>query len=115
MVNHYVPLATFRDHVAVIEDNPISVAKDPPAGDIDVDLDDPTLRRVTPPTVSPSPRHSRRHLPLLTAFFRDNAGLLLIALSQGFASLMGVFVKKINGLDPPVHPLEVSADRKSGR
>ncbi|KAI0704437.1 EamA-like transporter family-domain-containing protein [Cerioporus squamosus] len=39
--------------------------------------------------------------------FDSNTGLLLISLSQGFASLMGVFVKKLNELDPPVHPLEL--------
>ncbi len=39
---------------------------------------------------------------------RSNTGLLLISLSQGFTSLMGVFVKKLNELDPPVPPLEVS-------
>ena len=42
-------------------------------------------------------------------FLRDNAGLLLVALSQVFGSLMGVFVKKLNEFDAPVHPFEVSA------
>ncbi|RDX50712.1 DUF6-domain-containing protein [Lentinus brumalis] len=39
--------------------------------------------------------------------FRSNTGLLLISLSQGFTSLMGVFVKKLNELNPPVPPLEL--------
>ena len=109
--NDYVPLATYRNHAAEIEHNAISVAiPDPSVDDFDSQLHDPTLRRVTPSIVSSSPRHPRRHLRRFTAFFRDNAGLLLIALSQGFASLMGVFVKKLNALDPPVHPLEVSID-----
>ena len=36
-----------------------------------------------------------------------NSGLLLIAQAQGFASMMGVLVKKLNELDPQVHPFEV--------
>ncbi|KAI1789856.1 EamA-like transporter family-domain-containing protein [Ganoderma leucocontextum] len=87
MAYDYVPLGTFRDAAGI--DCNITVAE--PA-----DIDDPT----------PQSRHYR-YLHLLTAFFSENAGLLLIALSQGFASLMGVFVKKLNGLDPPVHPLEL--------
>jgi hypothetical protein len=47
----------------------------------------------------------------LIAAVRDfgisNAGLLLIALSQAFAAFMNVSVKMLNGLDPPVHALEV--------
>lgn len=40
--------------------------------------------------------------------FDNNTGLLLIALSQAFTSLMGVFVKKLNAIEPPVPPAEVS-------
>ncbi|KAI0822122.1 drug/metabolite transporter [Trametes gibbosa] len=39
--------------------------------------------------------------------FDNNTGLLLIALSQAFMSLMGVFVKKLNAIDPPVPPVEL--------
>ncbi|KAH9850407.1 drug/metabolite transporter [Lenzites betulinus] len=39
--------------------------------------------------------------------FDNNTGLLLIALSQAFTSLMGVFVKKLNAIDPPVPPQAV--------
>ncbi|KAM5541606.1 hypothetical protein V8D89_004796 [Ganoderma adspersum] len=121
MAYHYVPLATFRD-AAGIEDDNITVAAPStsaaiavdldPDGDldvIDVDADaSPTPLALRSP---PSPRwhHYRSYLRLSAEFFSGNAGLLLIALSQGFASLMGVFVKKLNGLDPPVHPLEMWA------
>ncbi|KAI0694045.1 EamA-like transporter family-domain-containing protein [Cytidiella melzeri] len=37
----------------------------------------------------------------------NNAGLLYIGSSQAFFSLMNVFVKKLNSLDPPVPPLEL--------
>ena len=56
-----------------------------------------------------APRQLSRYAHLCADFFRDNAGLLLIALSQGFTSIMGVFVKMLNALDPPVHPFEVGA------
>ncbi|KAI0367888.1 drug/metabolite transporter [Pilatotrama ljubarskyi] len=36
-----------------------------------------------------------------------NTGLLLIALSQAFASLMGVFVKKLAAAEPPIPPVEL--------
>jgi hypothetical protein len=35
----------------------------------------------------------------------NNAGLLLIALSQAFSAFMNVSVKVLNGLDPPVAAL----------
>ena len=57
-----------------------------------------------PPSFEPLRRFARRSKRV----FDSNTGLLLISLSQGFTSLMGVFVKKLNQLDPPVHPLEVS-------
>ena len=44
---------------------------------------------------------------LCSSFIRTNAGLLLVAASQGFFALMNVAVKKLNSLDPPVPPLEV--------
>lgn len=53
-------------------------------------------------------RSCSHHWTKCADFVKDNAGLLLIALSQGFASLMGVCVKKLNELDPPVPPVEVS-------
>ena len=37
-----------------------------------------------------------------------NIGLMLVAASQLFFSLMNVGVKKLNSLDPPVHAVEVS-------
>lgn len=40
-------------------------------------------------------------------FVDNNTGLLLVACSQLFSSCMGVIVKKLNSLDPPVHPLEL--------
>ena len=59
-----------------------------------------------PPSFEPLRRFARRSKRV----FDSNTGLLLISISQGFTSLMGVFVKKLNQLDPPgpVHPLEVS-------
>ena len=121
MAYHYVPLATFGD-AAGIEDDNITVATSGSAaiaigvvdsdGDLDVDVLDASpapLALRSPP--SPRSRHYRSYLRRSAEFFSGNAGLLLIALSQGFASLMGVFVKKLNGLDPPtVHPLEVRVD-----
>lgn len=44
----------------------------------------------------------------LNTFMNDNAGLLLIACSQGFGSFMITAVKMLNSMDPPVPPLEVS-------
>ncbi|KJA16060.1 hypothetical protein HYPSUDRAFT_47806 [Hypholoma sublateritium FD-334 SS-4] len=38
---------------------------------------------------------------------RNNTGLLLVASSQAFFSLMNVAVKKLNGIDPPVSTLEL--------
>lgn len=37
----------------------------------------------------------------------SNTGLLLVAASQAFLSLVNVAVKKLNGIDPPVPTLEV--------
>ena len=118
MAYHYVPLATFGDAAGIEDDNitvaaPSTSAADVDSdGDLDVDVLDasPTpLALRSPP--SPRSRHYRSYLRRSAEFFSGNAGLLLIALSQGFASLMGVFVKKLNGLDPPtVHPLEVRVD-----
>ncbi|KZT03028.1 integral membrane protein DUF6 [Laetiporus sulphureus 93-53] len=39
--------------------------------------------------------------------FKNNTGLLLIALSQAFGSMMSLFVKKLNSVDPPVPMLEL--------
>ncbi|PCH34639.1 DUF6-domain-containing protein [Wolfiporia cocos MD-104 SS10] len=38
---------------------------------------------------------------------RNNTGLLLVAASQLFGSMMSVLVKKLNSVDPPVPPLEL--------
>ena len=46
---------------------------------------------------------SRRSIELV----KDNTGLLLVAASQFFFSLMNVAVKKLNSLDKPVPTLEV--------
>lgn len=64
--------------------------------------------------IRPTPRSSlhlvKRFAHGCTEAFHSNTGLLLVALSQGFASLMSVFVKMVKEYsDPPVHPLEVSA------
>ncbi|KAF8151749.1 EamA-like transporter family-domain-containing protein [Crassisporium funariophilum] len=42
-----------------------------------------------------------------------NTGLLLVASSQAFLSMMNVAVKKLNGIDPPVSTLELVAVRMS--
>jgi hypothetical protein len=43
----------------------------------------------------------------LLSFFDENAGLLLVAASQLFASAMNLSVKVLNSLDEPVPTLEV--------
>jgi hypothetical protein len=43
----------------------------------------------------------------LSAFFDENAGLLLVAASQFFFSAMNTCVKWLNSLDEPVPMLEV--------
>jgi hypothetical protein len=53
----------------------------------------------------------RAWLASAKATAKNNTGLLLIAASQAFFSLMNVAVKKLNGIDPPVSTLEVSAAR----
>lgn len=75
---------------------------------------------VPTPEALPSPsRPSTPNLPELEqskwnlavsgvkGFVANNAGLLLVAASQGFFSLMNVAVKKLNSIDPPVPTLEV--------
>ncbi|KAI0357143.1 DUF6-domain-containing protein [Trametes cingulata] len=49
----------------------------------------------------------RRLLRSCAEILDGNSGLLLIALSQLFTSLMGVFVKKLAGVEPPVPPVEL--------
>ncbi len=39
---------------------------------------------------------------------KSNLGMLLVASAQLFFSLMNVWVKKLNSLDPPVPAFEVS-------
>jgi hypothetical protein len=41
--------------------------------------------------------------------WKGNIGLLLVAASQAFFSLMNVSVKKLNSIDPPVSALQVRA------
>ena len=40
--------------------------------------------------------------------YKSNTGLLLIAASTAFGSMMSTLVKKLNSVDPPVPMLEVS-------
>jgi hypothetical protein len=42
------------------------------------------------------------------SFTAKNAGMLLIIYSQFFFASMDISVKLLNGLDPPVHALQVS-------
>lgn len=42
------------------------------------------------------------------ATYKSNIGLLLIAASTAFGSMMSTLVKKLNSVDPPVPMLEVS-------
>ncbi|EMD35946.1 hypothetical protein CERSUDRAFT_115894 [Gelatoporia subvermispora B] len=49
----------------------------------------------------------RRFHARFRAFVNDNTGLLLIAASQAFGSLMSVTVKQLSTWDPPVSPLEL--------
>lgn len=58
----------------------------------------------------PLPNTSGRWLAAqlsVSAFFDNNAGLLLVAVSQFFFSAMGISVKWLNSLDKPVPTLEV--------
>lgn len=61
-----------------------------------------------PGFVSDRPSFLRRVVRQSVDVFDNNTGLFLIALSQAFTSLMGVFVKKLNAIEPPVPPAEVS-------
>ncbi|KAF8258681.1 hypothetical protein EI94DRAFT_1834861 [Lactarius quietus] len=61
------------------------------------------------------PKHKHVHQPTisgpwrtaLSSFFDDNVGLLLVAASQLFVSLMNLSVKVLNGLDEPVPTFEL--------
>ena len=44
--------------------------------------------------------------------YQNNIGLLLIASSTAFESMMSTLVKKLNSVDPPVPMLEVSANHR---
>lgn len=44
------------------------------------------------------------------AVYKKNIGLLLVAISVAFASMMSTLVKLMNSIDPPVPMLEVSFD-----
>ncbi|EIN06921.1 DUF6-domain-containing protein [Punctularia strigosozonata HHB-11173 SS5] len=57
------------------------------------------------------PRRISHCIDVVREFVEDNAGLLLVALSQLFFALMNVMVKKLNALDPPVPPLELVSVR----
>ncbi|TCD70378.1 hypothetical protein EIP91_003730 [Steccherinum ochraceum] len=79
-------------------------------------LQSPTF---TPAPLSSSPSsvdtsRTRRLRNRFKAFYdrtadtlRNNVGMLLIASSQMFFSLMNVSVKKLNSIDPPVPPMEL--------
>lgn len=65
-----------------------------------------------------APRHSAHHAATLMwqdfvsktrDIIQNNSGMLLIASSQAFYSLMDVSVKKLNSIQPPVPTLEVRA------
>lgn len=51
----------------------------------------------------------RRWLRSAQETWKGNVGLLLIAGSQAFFSLMNVSVKKLNSIDPPISALQVRA------
>lgn len=60
------------------------------------------------PRVSRSGYAGPRTLRRVREVAQANLGLLLVASSQLFFSLMNVCVKKLNSLDPPVPAVEVS-------
>ena len=61
----------------------------------------------------------RKTLDALTAkcatVYKNNIGLLLIAISVAFASMMSTLVKLMNSIDPPVPMLQVVLDCSSFR
>lgn len=48
------------------------------------------------------------YLQITKEVVKNNLGMLLVASAQLFFSLMNVWVKKLNSLDPPVPAFEVS-------
>lgn len=91
----------------------------PEVSNFDIPLDSP--HATTKPTFEPAPRRPdldrnyakapsrwRRLLERTKATIDNNTGMLLIAASQAFFSLMNVAVKTLNSLDKPVHAFEVS-------
>ena len=100
----YVPLATLDT------DDSDDVTSYPTSSSRSRTPAQPGWKVVRGPAVGSHFEPVRRLVRRSVELFNDNTGLLLIALSQGFASLMGVCVKLLKGLsDPPVHPFEVSA------
>jgi hypothetical protein len=62
------------------------------------------------PQASESPGLNTRWQEIVSqafGLFTSNAGLLLVAASQFFFSLMNLAVKKLNSIEPPVPALEV--------
>ncbi|KAI0739669.1 EamA-like transporter family-domain-containing protein [Daedaleopsis nitida] len=93
----YIPLATFEDDSDALPATVNDVTR------FDHGLTAAGRKASGLPYVQESLRFARRGVEL----FNNNTGLLLIALSQGFASLMGVCVKKLREVDASVHPLEL--------
>ncbi|KAF8259030.1 hypothetical protein EI94DRAFT_1669212 [Lactarius quietus] len=81
--------------------------------DLPVNGEGPPIPDETSPLLIP--KHKHVHQPTisgpwrtaLSSFFDDNAGLLLVAASQLFVSLMNLSVKVLNGLDEPVPTFEL--------
>ena len=57
----------------------------------------------------PRSTHTGRLRASMRGFYSYNAGLVLVSLSQLFTCLMGVVVKFLNGIDPPVSAIQVRA------
>lgn len=69
----------------------------------------PTLDEISP-LLKTKDAHAHQSGPrrsAVSSFLDDNAGLLLVAASQLFASAMSLSVKVLNSLDEPVPTLEV--------
>jgi hypothetical protein len=67
------------------------------------EIDIPADEIFPPPPAS----RPRRIWSSFTAFLKANTGLLLVASSQAFLSLMNVSVKQLNSIDPPVSAIQV--------
>ena len=67
--------------------------------------------RATPRSWHSLTRSARQSCQLV----KNNIGLLLVASSQLFFSLMNIGVKKLNSLDPPVSAVQVRKDTSRGK